>query len=132
MCLGMQDSWNLFSVWHVFFFQDNFIYCLAFSFFQGSSFTVRHAKFLCRCNPTTNGGLVNGSSVGICIHCIHIFAHLAPVCMLSRFLLAKFLHQSSVESLLKLRCWLGKRIRNLGYTFLKKNRQMLPFLFLFF
>ena len=33
--------------------------------------------------------------------------HLAPICMLSQSLLAKFLHQSLVGSLLSVRCWLG-------------------------
>ena len=33
--------------------------------------------------PTTNAGMQNGSSVGICTCCIHIFARLASTCMLS-------------------------------------------------
>ena len=49
----------------------------------------------------------NGSSVEICTHCIHIFARLAPICMLSRCLLTTFLHRSSVRSLSRVRCWLG-------------------------
>ena len=39
--------------------------------------------------PTTNGGMQNGSSVEICARCIHVFAHLAPIYMLSRCLLTK-------------------------------------------
>ncbi len=38
----------------------------------------------------------------------HIFARLTPICMLSRCLLTKFLHRSSVESLLQVLCWLGR------------------------
>ncbi len=43
-------------------------------------------------NPTTNGGMQNGSSVGICARCTHIFARLAPICMLSRCLATKSRH----------------------------------------
>ncbi len=58
--------------------------------------------------PTTNGGMQNGSSVGILhTHCTHIFAHLVPICMLSRSLLTEVLHRNSVGSLLRVRCWLG-------------------------
>ncbi len=49
----------------------------------------------------------NGSSVGICTHCIHVFARLALTCMLSRCLPTKFLHRSSVGTLSRVRCWLG-------------------------
>ncbi len=56
--------------------------------------------------PTTNGGMQNGSSAGICTHCIHVFfARLALICMLSRCLVKTFLHRSSVGSLLKVRCF---------------------------
>ncbi len=60
-------------------------------------------------NPTTNGGMQNGSPVEICTRCTHVFRTLfAPICMLSRCLLTKFLHRSSVGSLLGVRrCWLG-------------------------
>ncbi len=37
------------------------------------------------------------------------FACLAPICMLSRCFLTKFLHRCSVGSLLRVRCWLGTR-----------------------
>ncbi len=57
--------------------------------------------------PTTNGGMQNGSSVGKFTHCMHVFARFAPICMLSLCLLTKFLHRSSVGSLLRVRCWLG-------------------------
>ena len=57
--------------------------------------------------PTTKGGVQNGSSIGICAYCIHVCARLALICMLSRCLLTKFLHWSSVTSLLRSRCWLG-------------------------
>ena len=36
--------------------------------------------------PTTNGGIQNGSSVGIQTHCIHVIAPLAAIWMLSRCL----------------------------------------------
>ena len=49
------------------------------------------------------------------VHVAHtFFARLAPICMLSRCLLTKFLHRSSVGSLLRVRCWLG----NLFFFFL--------------
>ena len=50
-------------------------------------------------------------NVGKCwnAHCIHVFARLAPICMLSRCLLTKFLHWSSVGGLLRVRCWLGRQ-----------------------
>ena len=41
-------------------------------------------------------------------HCLHVFAHFALICMLSQSLLTKFLHRSSVRSLLRMRCWLGR------------------------
>ena len=49
----------------------------------------------------------NGSSVGICTRCIHVFACFAPTCMLSQCLLTNFLGRSPLGSLLRLRCWLG-------------------------
>ncbi len=61
-------------------------------------------------SPTTNGGIQNGSSAKICTHCIHIFACLVSICVLSWRLLTKFLHRSSVGSLLRVRCWLGVRV----------------------
>ncbi len=58
--------------------------------------------------PTSNSGMQNGSSVRIRTHCKHVFfAFLAPICMLSQCSLAKFLHRSSVGSLLRVHCWLG-------------------------
>ncbi len=39
-------------------------------------------------SPTINGGMQNGSSVGIHTHCIHVFARLVPIFMLSRCSLA--------------------------------------------
>ena len=43
-----------------------------------------------------------------CVHFAHAFlARLAPICMLSRCLLTKFLHRSSVGNLSRVRCWLG-------------------------
>ncbi len=65
-------------------------------------------------HPTTNGGTQNGSSVGTCKRCMRVFARFAPICMLSRCLLTKFLHRSSVGSLLRVSCcWLGREIRRL-------------------
>ena len=40
-------------------------------------------------SPTTNGGMQNGTSVGECTGCIHVFERLAPICMLSRCLVTK-------------------------------------------
>ncbi len=39
--------------------------------------------------------------------CIHVFAHLAPICMLSRCLLTKLVHRSSVGSLLRVHLLVG-------------------------
>ncbi len=74
--------------------------------------------FLSKCNvfhfarkksihPTTSGGMQNETSVGICTHCIHVLARL----VLSRCLITKFLHQSSVGSFLRVCCWLGCKKR---------------------
>ncbi len=59
-----------------------------------------------RSNPTTSGGMQNGSSVGICTRCAHAFACFTSTCMLGRCLLARFVHRSSGGSLLKMCCWL--------------------------
>ncbi len=64
------------------------------------------------CCPTINGGMQNGRSVGLCTHCTHVFARLAPICMLSRYLLTKFLRRSFVGSLLRVRCWLGAFVQH--------------------
>ena len=61
-------------------------------------------------HPTSNGGMQNGSSVGIRTRYVHVFARLAPICMLSRGVLKIFLHRSSGGSLLGVRCWLGRQI----------------------
>ena len=43
-----------------------------------------------------------------CAHVAYTYLHvLALICMLSRCLLTKFLHRSSVGSLLRVCCWLG-------------------------
>ena len=59
--------------------------------------------------PTTNGGMQNGSSVGVYTRCIYtFFARLVPICLLSRCILAKKnLRRSSRGSLLRVHCWLG-------------------------
>ncbi len=50
-----------------------------------------------------------GSSVEIHARCmLHVLARLTPICTLSWGLLTKFLHRSSVGSLLRVRCWLGR------------------------
>ncbi len=49
-------------------------------------------------HPTTNGGMQNRSSVGIHTQCVHVFARLALICMLSRCLVTKFLRRSSVRT----------------------------------
>ncbi len=58
-------------------------------------------------HPTTNNSVQNGSSVGRCAQCTHVFARFAPICTLSPCLSTKFLHRRSVGSLLRVRCWLG-------------------------
>ena len=103
-----------------FFFSSPFFH--AFSLFCGGllldrnlppgHFSRKSASFF-DC-PTTNGGMQNGSSVWIfCTHCIHVFARLVLICMLSWWLLTKFLHWSSGGSLLRVRCWLGKEKKKL-------------------
>ncbi len=57
--------------------------------------------------PTTNGDMQNGTSVAICTHCIHVFAGLASICVLSRRLLTEFLHRSSSGSLLRVPLLVG-------------------------
>ncbi len=57
--------------------------------------------------PTASGGMQNGSSVGICTHCTHVLHVWRQFCTLSRCLLTKFLHRSSVGILWRVRCWLG-------------------------
>ncbi len=43
-----------------------------------------HACSMCKDTHTTSsGGMQNGSSVAICTRCIHVFARLALICMLS-------------------------------------------------
>ena len=54
-----------------------------------------------RRSPTSNGGMQR-LSWNIC-------TFLALFCTLSRCLLTKLLHRSSVGSLLRVRCWLGER-----------------------
>ncbi len=59
------------------------------------------------------------------------FAHSASICMLSRCLLAKVLHRSSIGSLLRVRCWLGAR-RTQQVQQVMEWWQYLFFFFLFF
>ena len=68
--------------------------------------------------PTTNDGEQNERSVGIYTHCIHVFARMAPICMLSRCLLTEILHRSLVGSLLRVRCRLGNSIALQGVSVL--------------
>ncbi len=42
---------------------------------------------------------------------MHIFARLAPICMLSRCSLTKSLQRRAAGSLLRVRCWLGSHTR---------------------
>ncbi len=65
------------------------------------------------CTTTTQPPTVvckMGAQLGY-VHCVHIFAHnwCRSVRMLSRWLLTKFLHRSSVGTLIRVRCWLGKK-----------------------
>ncbi len=56
---------------------------------------------------------VEAQSEYVCTRCMHIFARLAPICTLSRCLLTKFLHWSSVGSLLRVCCcWLDNNDRS--------------------
>ncbi len=60
----------------------------------------------------------NGSSDGIRTRCTHIFARLAPIHVVSRCFLTKFLRRSSVGSSLRVRCWLGScccTVRGIGW-----------------
>ena len=59
--------------------------------------------------PTTNGGMQKRKlSRNTYTLRTRFFARLAPICVLRRCLLAKFLHRSSGGSLLRVRCWLGR------------------------
>ena len=79
-----------------------------FSCFFTSSTATSFTVLLPRSQPPT-GGMQNGSSVGTSTHRIHVFfAHIwHPICMFSRCLVTKFLHRSSVGSLLRVCCRLG-------------------------
>ncbi len=86
-------------------------------FFSGPLLSCKCAlvTWVCVCvcaYPTTNGGgIQNGSSVGTHTHCMHVFlSRLAAIWMLSRCLLTKSLHRSSVGSSLRVRCWLGRYV----------------------
>ncbi len=79
-----------------------------FSCFFTSSTATSFTVLLPRSQPPT-GGMQNGSSVGTSTHRIHVFfAHIwHPICMFSRCSVTKFLHRSSVGSLLRVCCRLG-------------------------
>ncbi len=62
----------------------------------------------CRTQPPTAVCKIEAQSEYIHI-AYTFFARLVPICMLSRCLLTKYLHRSSVGSLLRVRCWLGRR-----------------------
>ena len=63
---------------------------------------------VCRYYPTTNGDMQKWKlTLNIYTKHIHVFACSTPICMLSRFILTEFLHQSSVGDILRVRCWLG-------------------------
>ncbi len=67
--------------------------------------------FLCYYIPNRQRvGMQNGSSVGMCTRRIHAFLHAwAPISHAQSLLSKKkFLHRSSGESLLRVRCWLGR------------------------
>ncbi len=53
-------------------------------------FCTRCTRYTSTDCPTTNGGMQNGSSVGIRTCCVHVFARSAPIFMLSRCLLTEF------------------------------------------
>ena len=46
---------------------------------RATSCSVPGTSTLMYRDPTTNGGMQNGSSVGICTRCIHVFARLVPI-----------------------------------------------------
>ena len=80
---------------------------------EGLFFFLLKDDTRCR-NPTTNGGMQNGSSVGICTRCLHVFCTFGAICMLSQCSLTKFLHRSSVGSLLRVR-YIGWEVASLGW-----------------
>ncbi len=51
--------------------------------------------------PTTNGGMQNGSPVGACTRCMHVFARSAPSCMLSRCLVTELSASELSRKLIK-------------------------------
>ncbi len=75
----------------------------------GCTPTERTKKKKKEATPTSNSGVLNGSLVGTCTRCTHVFVHVfVPICMLSRCLQTKFQHRGSRGSLSRARCcWLG-------------------------
>ncbi len=59
---------------------DWFFFPLFFSWWNRSSCKFRDQHTISSSCPTTNGGTQNGSSVGICTHCIRVLARSAPIC----------------------------------------------------
>ncbi len=70
------------------------------------------SRSICTQPPTR--GMQNGSSVGIYAQCLHVFARLAPSCMLSPCLLKKLCIGDFV-SFLRVRCWLGCTVSTYNY-----------------
>ncbi len=60
-------------------------------------------------HPTSNGGMQNGSSVGICTRCVHIFARFdADLHAQSVIINNNFCIGAQEGSLFRARCWLGR------------------------
>ena len=85
--------------------------------------------------PTSNGGMQNESSVGICTRRMHVFARLAPICMPSRCLVTKIsaseLSQKFVKCALLGLCIVGMAVillETLSSCYRSLNRRLFLFL----
>ena len=86
-------------------------FCPPFHFFPHLYALEMGRKAERKCRPNHQRGMQNGSSIGVCTRCIHIFARLETDLHAQSVLVRQsFLHRSSVRSLLRVRCWLGWRI----------------------
>ncbi len=72
--------------------------------------------------PTTNGGMQNGSSVGIYTHFIHVFFTFGADLYVQSVLINKIPASELSRSLLSVRCWLGTRNQMMA----KKKKRTLP------
>ncbi len=61
------------------------------------------------------------------VHIAYTVLHVcAPTCMLSRGLLTKFLHRSSVGSLLRVRCWPAGKLLSIFQDVVLEDKEMRP------